>query len=178
MIQQSSSLVLKHSDISSTKNAQTASSSAGDWTNYKQSTRFRVDLRTAIGQEIYSKHDRFILRLNCISWTSANSTLAAQDRQVVVRLSGLPWINSSYSCATGTNRAFYDACVINLVPDEARTLYFTPNISMAQFGKVDQATIQVELIRTIDGVASAYGGVDSFPHMCMHFDIYPVKEGM
>lgn len=171
---QSSSLVLKTSDISTTKNAETASSSAGSWSNFKQSQQFRVDMRTAIGSD-YDKYTRFVLRLNSVSWTACDPCLTLQDAQVVLQLSGLNWVNSSYSCATRSNIPRYDATVINITANTAKSLYFTQSVSLCQFVKgSDQATIQLDLIRTIDGTPASHSS-DSYPHFVLMFDIIGIE---
>lgn len=172
---QSSSLVLKTSDISTTKNAESASSECGSWSNYKQVTRFNVDLRTCIGPEIYDRHDRFVLRLNSVSWTAADAGLANSDDHCVIQMSGLNFVNSTYSIKQKTNTAVYDLCVVNMIPTENKTLYFTQNVSMAQFTKSgDFVTIEFDLMRTLDGLPASWGGVDSWPHFVYMFDIYPL----
>lgn len=175
MIQQSSSLVLKTSDISTVRNDETASAECGSWSNYKQSQRFHVNMRDCIGSEIYDAHDMFLLRLNSVSWTACDPALTVFDRQCVVRMSGLPWVNSTYSIKNKANSNVYDLCVVNITPDENKTLYFSQNISMAQFTKgSDQVTIQMDLVQTLAGAPVAWGGGDAFPHFVFLFDIYPI----
>jgi hypothetical protein len=66
MFLESVSLVLKHSDISTALNTNPTANNVGTWSNGKQSTTWRFNMRHLLG-DLYDEHDLFVLRLNQIS---------------------------------------------------------------------------------------------------------------
>jgi hypothetical protein len=169
------SLVLKHSDISTVTTSDTASSNNGSWSNGKQKTTWRLNMRNLLGNKMYDENDMFILRLNQFSYASANFPLAVRDQQCVITLSGLNFINSTYNVATGNTGSKHQMLLTNMVPAGAVESY-SPNIAMCNFGKSqDTVELTIELIRTIDGLAGQYG-TSPFPHCVYSFDIFPVKK--
>ena len=66
MFQETCSLVLKHSDISTDITLATVYNSIGSWSNGKQTTTWRVNLKKVLGPAMYDNNDMFVLRLNQI----------------------------------------------------------------------------------------------------------------
>lgn len=175
MFLESATLILKHSDISTSVNSITGSSSAGSWSNGKQITTWRINLRELIGREIYDNNTIFCLRLNQLSITAANFPNGISDQNLIIRLSGLEFLNSTYSTKTGNNTRSYDMLLINM-PVQASTYNYSPNISICNFKKSgDNVNLTIELIRMIDEQPAQYGAVDKFPHSAYSFDIYAIK---
>jgi hypothetical protein len=169
------SLVLKHSDISTSTTSITASSNNGSWSNGKQSTTWRLNMRNLLGNKMYDENDMFILRLNQFSYASANFPLSAKDQQNIITLSGLNFINSTYNVSTGNKSSQHQMLLTNMSTAGAVENY-SPNIAMCNFGKSqDNIELTIELIRTIDNLPAQYGAVQ-FPHCVYSFDIYPVKK--
>ena len=176
MFLETATLILKHSDISTSVNDTTASSSAGNWTNGKQSTTWRVNLRELIGREVYDNHTIFCLRLNQLSLSTANFPNGITDQNLIIRLSGLEFLNSTYSTKTGNNTRSYNMLLLNM-PTQATTYNYSPNISICNFKKSgDNVNLTIELIRMIDEQPAVFGVVDKFPHCAYSFDIYAIKE--
>ena len=125
---------------------------------------------------MWLKYDTFILRLNQISYGSANFPATANvDNQVIINMSGLNFINSTYRQKTGNNTNKYQMLICNIAKNLAQTFNYSPNISLCNFKKGnDNVELVFELIRCIDGLPPAYG-VDKFPHMVYSFDIYPIN---
>lgn len=173
---QSSTLILKHSDIGSSVSAVTASSSAGTWSHGKQTTTWNVDLRTAIGPEIFDNHKRFILRLNMMAHNARAFPLAVSDQCLIVQMSGLNWVNSTYNPISGTNSSNYDAFLLYMDSNVGNTYYLNPNISKAQF-QVDNKNVQItiKLLRQVDNQPAQYSG-ETFPSCVYAFDIFQVEE--
>jgi len=173
---QSSSLILKHSDISPSATLVTASSAAGYWSNGKQETTWNVDLRQVIGPEIFDKHKRFVLRLNMMAHNGRNFPLAANDQCQVVQISGLSWVNSSYNQLTQTNGSTYDAFLLYMDANIGKTYYLNHNVSKAIF-QVSAPVVQItiRLLRQIDNAPAQYAA-ETFPSCCYSFDIFPVEE--
>jgi hypothetical protein len=169
------SLVLKHSDISTTTTGATASSDNANWSNGKQKTTWGFNMRNLLGNKMYDENDMFVLRLNQLSYSSVNFPLNARDQQLVVTLSGLNFINSTYNVGSGNSGSKQQMLLINMATSGAVESY-SPNIAMCNFGKSqDNIEFTIELIRTIDGLPAQYGAA-TFPHCVYSFDIYPVKK--
>lgn len=169
------SLVLKHSDISTDTTAVSASSSAGYWSNGKQKTTWRFNMKHLLGSEIYDNNDLFVLRLNQLSYSNANFPLAGKDQQVIVNLSGLNFINSTYDIKNGNSGSKQQLVLVNLGINGGVESY-PPNIAMCNFGKSGEyVNLTIELMRTIDGLAGQFG-TEMYPHMVYQLDIYPVKK--
>jgi len=172
---QSANLVLKHCSISESMTDQTASSAVGSWSNYKQTTRWRVNLRDVIGHDAYDKHEKFCLRLNSLSYNnSGNFSVAGKDESLYARVSGLNWLNSSYDVKTKSNTGGYPATILYMPKNTARTLYYTSNVSNAFFSKTqNDVTIQIELLRTVDDLPPELAA--TLPHFMYSFQIIPIE---
>lgn len=176
MFIETATLILKHSDISTNRNDETASSYAGSWINGKQSTTWNINLRELIGYEIYDNNKIFCLRLNQLSYDVANFPNSVYDNGVIFKLSGLEFLNSTYSPKTGNNSRTYDMLLCNLTTTGG-TFNYSPNISLCNFKKSqNNVNITIELNQMNSDQPARYGAVDKFPHMCYSFDIYAIKE--
>jgi hypothetical protein len=168
------SLVLKHSDIGPATNSYPTNSSVGTWSNGKQKTTFNFNMRNLLGNKMYDENDLFVLRLNQLSYAPIDFPLAVQDQQVVVTLSGLNFVNSTYNVKTGNSSNKQQLVLLNMGISGGVESY-PPNIAMCNFGKSsDNINLTIELIRTVDGLAGQFGA-NFYPHMVMQFDIYAVK---
>lgn len=175
MIGESVSLVLKHSDISTSLNSDTASSDLGSWTNGKQKTTWNVNMKILLGH-LWNKYDTFLLRLNQVSYSSADFPATNNiDQQVVVTMSGLNFVNSTYDQATGRNSTKYSMLILGMEKSRAIVNNYAPNVSICNFKKgSENIDITIELLRATDGLPASYGIVDKFPHMVFSFDIIPL----
>jgi hypothetical protein len=171
------SLVLKHSDISTALNTNPTVNNVGTWSNGKQSTTWKVNIRNLLGNEMYDENELFTLRLNQISYATANFPLATRDQQVIVTLSGLNFVNSTYDVKTGNSGRSQQLVLVNM-GTTAGVESYSPNIAMCNFKKSgDYVNLTIDLIRTIDGLAGQFGA-EFYPHCVYQFDIYPAKKNM
>jgi hypothetical protein len=169
------SLVLKHSDIAPATNTYPSTSNVGVWSNGKQKTIFNFNMRNLLGNKMYDENELFVLRLNQLSYAPIDFPLAAQDQQVVVTLSGLNFVNSTYNVKTGNSTNKQQLVLLNMGITGGVESY-SPNIAMCNFGKSQEnINLTIELIRTVDGLAAQFGA-NFFLHMVYQFDIYPVKK--
>ena len=75
--------------LSTTTSSNNTSRTSFTWNN--------INLRMLLG-DMYDKYDRFNLCLNTISSGLSDAYFGTQaDAQVLVRVSGLPWVNNSYN---------------------------------------------------------------------------------
>jgi hypothetical protein len=134
-------------------------------------------MRHLLGSEIYDNNDLFVLRLNQLSYATANFPLATRDQQVIATLSGLNFVNSTYDVKTGNTGSQHQLVLVNMGVSGGVESY-SPNIAICNFGKSgDYVNLTIDLIRTIDGLAGQFGA-EMYPHMCYQFDIYPAKKKM
>ena len=168
------SLVLKHSDISTTTNTQTVSNDIGGWSNYKQTVYWNVNLKNLLGDD-YNKYEKFGIRLNQWSYVSVNyPTSATLDINHLVMMSGLNWVNSSFSQLNGTNTNKASLVMAIISASTNAVINFNPNTSINFFKKSsDVVQIQIEHFRMADNtiVQSTVG----LPHGALSFDIFGVK---
>ena len=115
------------------------------------------------------------MRLNSVSYNNPGAYAVNQkDESLYARVSGLPFVNSTYSVKSQGNTGRYDMVMLTIAAGQARTLYYTPNVSMAQFQKGSNlVNITIELLRTIDDLPPDLAA--TLPHFSYHFDIYPVS---
>lgn len=176
MFNETVTLILKHADIDIDTSLVSASSNCGSWTNGKQSTTWNVNLRNLLGNVIYDNNDLFVLRLNQFAYSTANFPASVYDNQLIFKMRGLNFRNSTYNPKTGNNSGEYQMLVANLITNASETFSLSPNISMCNFMKSSEnVQITIELFRSFSDLPAQYG-VEKFPHMCFSFDIYPVKN--
>ena len=168
------SLVLKHSDISTTTTTQTVNNNIGGWSNYKQTVYWNVNLRNLLGDN-YNKYEKFGIRLNQWAHVSvAYPTNATLDINHSVMMSGLNWDNSSYSQLNGTNTNKAPLIMIILNASTNSIINYQPNTSVNIFKKsTENVQIQIEHFRLIDDtiIQSTVG----LPHGALSFDVFGVE---
>lgn len=172
---QSASLVLAHSDISTSPTDATASSTNGSWADRRATATWRVNMRDLVGAHIWDHHKgSYILRMNSFSHTGADFTTVPANQSIRVQIEGLPWKNSSYDVRTGQHTGKYDAFCLFMERSVARTYYLSHNVSKAQFSKsADIVDLKVTYIRMADGFQAVAAGTDPYPMCVLTFDIYP-----
>jgi len=171
------SFVLKHSDISTNTAAISASNETGSyWTAGKQYTSYRINMKALCG-EMWDKYDTFVLRLNQVSYGEQGGTWALSNRDLlmIVRMSGLNFVNSTYDIKSGNNTGRYNLCLLNIANSNSGTINYGSNISVCNFKKSsDYVDIVLECIRCSDGLPVQYNA-NVMPHMVYSFDIYPIE---
>ena len=127
------SLVLKHADISTTTTTQTVNNNIGGWDRYKQTVYWNVNIKTLLGDDYY-KYEKFGIRLNQWSYTSAAyPTSATLDINHLVMMSGLNWVNSSFSQLNGTNTNKAPLVMALISASTNAVINYQPNTSINFF---------------------------------------------
>src|ERR1700722_14418336 len=104
-------LLLRHSDISTTTTTQTIDNPVGGWSNYKQTAYWYIYLKVLLGVD-FNKYDKFCIRLNQLSIASvAYPTSTTLDVSWISYMGGLNWSNSSFSQASGNNGSLAPLCL-------------------------------------------------------------------
>lgn len=154
-------------------------------TNNSSRTSFtwnNIDLRILLG-DMYNKYDRFNLCLNTIAQglggDQGNNFFNAQiDALVLVRMSGLPWVNNSYTIsASGSNNTGNTVISSFKFLNNTQQVEYLHGASLTTFSKSqDLANITIDYLRVVDLVAPVMTAGHPYPHMSFIFDIYGVDD--
>jgi len=138
-----------------------------------------INLRNLLG-DMYDKYDRFNLCLNSISTAyTAFALSATNNSQVLIRLSGLPWVGCNYNI---TSSGMNVNNIYNIIgtfkfssstPQEPLTQYFYESI--ATFSKnSDIISITIDYLRLVDLLTP--DTTNTYPQMTFIFDIYGIDD--
>jgi hypothetical protein len=134
-----------------------------------------INLRNLLG-DMYEQFDYFNISLKAISMTSATGIGSNADSfSINIRMSGLPWVNNSYTVKSGFN---YQYCVIGtfrLISSAVVSRLYDNNIFT--FGK-DSGTCNITIDFLKNSSNNAPDGVYSagFPNFLFMFDITGVPK--
>jgi hypothetical protein len=149
------SLVLKTTDlttnVTNTLNGTIFSSQYGSFNNKLSSfTWNNINLRTLLG-DMYDMFDEFNLCLNTISTAQCSAIDTISDnKNVYIKLGGLPWMNQTYNVKTLNNGNFTNIATFNFTTADASTQYYYSN-NIATFGKSqDSCNLTIEYSRIVD----------------------------
>ena len=173
MSERNASLVLKTYDltINSTTNVGFCD------LNRTSFTWYGINLRTLLG-DMYDDYERFNLCLNTISTSLASNSAftSEEDRQVLIKVSGLPFINNTYDVKNGHNQLSAVITTFTFIKNNVATQYFYNN-SVATFGKnQDICDINITYSRISDGVLPTTNVIYPFPQVVFIFDIFGVSH--
>jgi len=109
-----------------------------------------INLRTLLG-DMYDKYNSFNICLNTISTTTANTIDPnTESKNIVLKMSGLPWINQSYDSKTLTNTNKTIMGAFTFIPSSSNSQYYYSN-NVATFGKNQEiCNITLEYTRVFD----------------------------
>jgi hypothetical protein len=134
------SLILKTTDLTinanSILNGNIYTSSSGSNNNKLSSfTWNNINLRTVLG-DMYDQYDEFNLCLNTISTSQCPNfdQNATDNKNVYIKISGLPFLNQTYSVKNNCNSNSTVIATFNFVNTTAVTQFFYSN-NVATFGK-------------------------------------------
>jgi hypothetical protein len=144
---------------------------AHQWTN--------INMRTLLG-DMYDKYDIFNLCLNTIATSVSTTTFnkTTKDLQIIIRVSGLPFINNTYSIQTNNN-CNTPYCTIGtflFVSGNSTYQYFYGS-NIATFGKnQDISNITIDYIRVSDLLQPEISSGYKFPDTTFIFDIFGIEK--
>ena len=167
-------LILRHGDISTTTTTQTVDNAVGGWSNYKQTVYWNVDLKALLGEQ-WNDYNIFGIRLmGNISTGLAYPTSGTLDVIWNSYISGLNWVNSSYSVVNKCNTHRAPLGFINTPNNSNGQNIFGINGRINYFSKGNSMVrIQFEHFRITDG--SIIQSTVGLPHSCFNLEIYPIK---
>jgi hypothetical protein len=168
---QIASLVLRSSDIPSNSSNQYGSSD-----QYKLTQTWNnINLRTLLG-DMYDKYDLFNICLNTIATSQSINGIGStmEDRNVVIKLSGLPFVNQTYSVKQGCNTNICPISTFQFVNNNTTTQLFFSN-NCYTFGKSQQScNLTIQYGRIVDDALPTTA--NAYPSMVFIFDIIGVAK--
>jgi len=176
------SLVLRSSSLPvDTTNGLFLSNAVGSTDNFLSNMTWNnINLRTLLGS-MYEKYDRFALVPTQIQSIPAGSApgITLDDRNLLVYVSGLPYINNTYDISTLTNK---NAACINLI----KVIAFNPTLStsngmIALFSKNQElVNLNIYYQRIVKNGNGNYKPASiagqNYPHTVFCFNIFGVRE--
>jgi len=156
--------------LSTTTSVNNAARTSFTWNN--------IDLRMLLG-DMYDKYDRFNLCLNTIASGISDAYFGTQaDAQVLVRVSGLPWVNNSYNITSTRANNTGNTIIASFlfVNNTQQNQYFFSSNSATFSKNQDTANITIDYIRVSDLAAPAVQNTTTFPHAAFIFDIFGIDD--
>ena len=144
-----------------------------------------INLRTLLG-DMYNDYDLFNLCLSSIATSKPTASIStdADNLNVIVKVSGLPFINQTYDVAHGHNKTDATVCAFQFNASDPKIEFYYDNVMT--FGKnQEQCNITISYERIIDGKSPSYTAVlppktasvvSPFPHCVFNFDIFGVEK--
>jgi len=167
---QIASLTLRTSDLTIN-----ASNQYGAVDQYRTTCTWNnINLRTVLG-DMYDKFDTFNLCLNTVASSNVDAALgtALDDINVIIKMSGLPFINQTYSVKQGCNTSSCAICSFKFIRTTATTQYFYSN-NCYTFGKnVNTVNLTLQYGTVLADALPATAV--AFPQMVYMFDIVGVE---
>ena len=139
-----------------------------------------INLRTLLG-DMYDQFDMFNLCLNTVSHASSELTGLNTDidqRNVILNLSGLPWINNSYNTSYLSNTSSTVlGTFLFLIDFDVQNQYFNSS-NYITFGKNQElVNLTLSYSRIIDNLQPESVLINEvFPHVVLIFDIFGVDS--
>ena len=133
-----------------------------------------INLKNLLGT-MYDDYDYFTLSLSNFSTCALDNISSVPDtKNIYVRMSGLPWVNSSYDSKTNVNNQYSIVGGINFISNDNTFVLATNYIST--FGKYQETVnITIDLITIIDNQLTN-AGANGIPQCIFMFDIIGVPK--
>jgi len=133
------------------------------WTN--------INLRTLLG-DMFNKYDRYLLLLQNISHANSGTMTTADDRSILINMSGLSFVNSSYIQKLQSNSGALIVCPFIFVASAVQSQLYN-NFAVSTFIKQnDIVNISINYTRIKDDASPT----TTYPHMCFIFNIVGIEE--
>ena len=134
------------------------------WTN--------INLRTLLG-DMFDKYDRYLLLLQNISHAASAAIATNDDRSILINMSGLSFVNSTYNQKFQSNSGALIVCPFIFPSAAGVQSQIYNNFAISTFIKQnDIVNISINYTRIKDDVAPT----TTCPHMCFIFNIVGIEE--
>ena len=133
------------------------------WTN--------INLRTLLG-DMFDKYDRYLLLLQNISQALAGAISTVDDKAILINMSGLSFVNSTYIQKLQSNSGSFIVCPYIVVSGGAQSQLYN-NFAVSTFIKQnDIVNISINYTRIKDDAAPT----TTYPHVNFIFNIVGIEE--
>ena len=133
------------------------------WTN--------INLRTLLG-DMFDKYDRYLLLLQNISQAYSAAISTNDDRSILINMSGLSFVNSTYNQKLQSNSGALIVCPFIFIASSVQSQLYN-NFAVSSFIKQnDIVNISITYTRIKDDAASTA----TYPHMVFIFNIVGLEE--
>jgi len=133
------------------------------WTN--------INLRTLLG-DMFDKYDRYLLLLQNISHANSGSMTTADDRSILINMSGLSFVNSTYNQKLQSNSGALIVCPFIFIASSVQSQLYN-NFAVSTFIKQnDIVNISINYTRIKDEAAPT----TTYPHVNFIFNIVGIEE--
>ena len=135
---------------------------------------YNINLRTLLG-DMYDKYDLFNLCLNTVTTsTSLGAGTSNDDKNVLIYLKGLPFINQTYSVSSLGNTDTTILCSFTFQNTATATHYFNDN-NITTFGKNQElVNLTLSYSKILDGALPTT--TNPFPQISLIFDILGIDS--
>ena len=133
------------------------------WTN--------INLRTLLG-DMFDKYDRYLLLLQNISHAIAGAMTTTENKAVLINMSGLSFVNSTYNQKLQSNSGALIVCPFIFIASAIQSQLYN-NLPVSTFIKQnDIVNISINYTKIKDDAAPT----GTMPHMCFIFNIVGLEE--
>ena len=133
------------------------------WTN--------INLRTLLG-DMFNKYDRYLLLLQNISHALAGTISTVDDKAILINMSGLSFVNSTYIQKLQSNSGALIVCPFIFVASNVQSQSYN-NFAVSTFIKQnDIVNISINYTRIKDDAAPT----TTYPHVNFIFNIVGIEE--
>ena len=137
------------------------------WTN--------INLRTLLG-DMFNKYDRYLLLLQNISHANSGTMTTADDRSILINMSGLSFVNSTYNQKLQSNSGALIVCPFIFLSAAGVQRQIYNNFAVSTFIKQnDIVNISINYTRIKDDAAPTTAAT-TYPHMAFIFNIVGIEE--
>jgi hypothetical protein len=134
------------------------------WTN--------INLRTLLG-DMFDKYDRYLLLLQTISQAYSAAIATNDDRSILINMSGLSFVNSTYIQKLQLNSGAVIVCPFIFLSAASVQSQLYNNFAVSTFIKQnDIINISINYTRIKDDASPT----TTYPHMCFIFNIVGIEE--
>ena len=133
------------------------------WTN--------INLRTLLG-DMFDKYDRYLLLLQNISHAASAAMSTNDDRSILINMSGLSFVNSTYNQKLQSNSGALIVCPFIFIASSVQSQLYN-NFAVSTFIKQnDIVNISINYTRIKDDASPT----STFPYMTFIFNIVGLEE--
>ena len=137
------------------------------WTN--------INLRTLLG-DMFDKYDRFMLLLQNISHSLSAAMATTDDRSILINMSGLSFVNSTYNQKLQSNSGALIVCPFIFPSAAGVQSQIYNNFAISTFIKQnDIVNISINYTRIKDDAAPTTAAT-TYPHMTFIFNIVGIED--